>query len=606
LFLFKDKDRIEIPITCKLCLKELNIEISAEEYSKIEKFPFKREIIHGKKSHKLILSINKYLEIDDFEIEDILEKDVSYSKELAMQVLNDIGLTDDEVDVYFQITGRDAIPIGELALLIDKSKEESQKIATKFVQKGLLKEIVGAIPYYSALPPYAAMASQLKNFHTYITAIKENAPAQLTESFSELEATKIGLDKLKEYIEFILDLKKNIQTQIDLHKKKFEGTISDIEQIGEITNVIGVLEANTRESMQSQVSKLTGQFNNINKVIAQIIIKQLEELTEGFDTVKSKISKSLNNLKLGVIQRTVDQVVKSIFDSWMKDLTETLNRQLRIIQKVLKQELSQIIEGFNSQFFNKLEESLKATLKKINTISSSTSKTGENMKLIFEDVSKDFSNAVSMTEVKISEISETIFESIIDLESTLSTKVIDTLDGELTNILKKLEISEITTNEFWEQAKKVSLFTMKDIWFLRSKEGAKSHINDAVPKSKMRVLIVAPEISDIEIQSLKACRKHVNIRIAAKINPNFPEHKAVLKELDSMHNVSYRSRDLANLWGMHRDFEEVILCVLSETVDNGNKLVEIAGIGSIIPEHIKIFVPILEEAWLSSRKIIKK
>ncbi|GAG32858.1 unnamed protein product, partial [marine sediment metagenome] len=36
------------------------------------------------------------------------------------------------------------------------------------------------------------------------------------------------------------------------------------------------------------------------------------------------------------------------------------------------------------------------------------------------------------------------------------------------------------------------------------------------------------------------------------------------------------------------------------------EITEIAGIGSIIEEHIKIFVPVLEDAWVSARKEIMR
>ena len=88
-------------------------------------------------------------------------EDVSYSKELTKQVLSEIDLTDEEIDLYFRTTGREAVSIGEMSILIGKPKEDLKKIAEKFVEKGLFKEIVGATPHYQALPPYAALVAQL-------------------------------------------------------------------------------------------------------------------------------------------------------------------------------------------------------------------------------------------------------------------------------------------------------------------------------------------------------------------------------------------------------------------------------------------------------------
>lgn len=177
-----------------------------------------------------------------------------------------------------------------------------------------------------------------------------------------------------------------------------------------------------------------------------------------------------------------------------------------------------------------------------------------------------------------------------------------TLDDVLDDILKRLEINEKVTAEFWDRAKRVTLFSMRDIWFIRSVEGAKAHINEEISKAKMRILIVAPQITDIDIDAIKALRSHVNIRIAANINPSSSAHMAILQELDQMTNVSYRHRRLQNLWAINRDYEEVVICVISKTEIRGEIKTEIAGIGSIIEEHIKIFVPILEDAWVGAQK----
>ena len=115
---------------------------------KITKFPIKKEDVHGEPPHKLIAFINQYLEVENFEIKDVIEKekDVSYSKELTKQVLSEIDLSDEEIELYFRTTGREAVSIGEMSILIDKPKEKCKEIADKFVEKGLFKEIVGATP----------------------------------------------------------------------------------------------------------------------------------------------------------------------------------------------------------------------------------------------------------------------------------------------------------------------------------------------------------------------------------------------------------------------------------------------------------------------------
>ena len=561
MYLFMDKEKLDISFTCKLCLTEIKFSISAEDYKKIDEFPFKKEFVHGKPTHKLIVSINKNLEVEDFEIQDVLDtKDISYSEELTRQALSDIELTDEEIELYFLTTGRDVVSLGEISLLINKSEEECQNIAEKFVKKGLFKEIIGATPHFTALPPYAALISQLQKFHEYISDIKTNAPIQLNQSFSKLEAKTEGIKDLKDLAVSMSELKDNLLEQMKSYKKDFDITISEILKIKEINKAISNLEDDTKA----------------------IISDQIEELEKEFDIIKVLISKNLQKLQLGIIKRTVDKVIDNVLTTRLREITE----------------------NFNNQFVLKIQNIIEHLINNIEDITTSTVEKSENVKDVFAIISKEFSKTIITSEEQLRNISEIIFKSIGDLRNTLSTKVINTLNEQLANILNRLDVSVITTKEFWDQARKVSLLTMKDIWFIRSIESIKSHIANEISKAKMRLLIVAPQITDINVDLLVKCPRHINIRIATFIDTYSNEHINILQKLDEMQNVSYRHHTLQNLWGINRDFEEVIICVVSKRDIGGNEKTEIGGIGSMVEEDIKIFAPILEEAWVKAQKKI--
>ena len=94
--LFNQRDKIIIPIKCKLCLEEIEFEVSAEEYRDTESFPIIKEKIHGDPRHKLIVSINKKLEIENFEIDSQLKfKSSDIPQEIINTVLSNIGLAEE-------------------------------------------------------------------------------------------------------------------------------------------------------------------------------------------------------------------------------------------------------------------------------------------------------------------------------------------------------------------------------------------------------------------------------------------------------------------------------------------------------------------------------
>jgi len=649
MYLFKDKNEIDITITCKLCLEEIKFTISLEEYEKIEEFPFKRENTHGKQPHKLIVNIDKNLEVENFKIKQ-LEKEVVFSKELSIQVLGEIGLTEDEIDLYFETVGRDILSIGEISVLSNKSKEEAIKVTEKFLEIGLFKEIVGVTPHYKALAPYAALVNQLSNFDKFILDIKETVPPELEASFSEIEKKTEGIKKLKEYNEFMVDLKETTLSQLDYQKAFVENTITEIESIRGISNVLAKLKGETQLLMEEQINEISQQFDFINERLAksmneqiegfknqfgemdQKISQRLQNQVEGLEThvvkMNANMSKSLDGMHLGAVKTTVTQVVSSITKKWVNEITTDLKRLTREIQrisndglekttkrlesqvdfnkKVTDQGLKRTTESISTKVIPKMDNSMRTTIDDIDVIVNSSVSTGEEMKSFFGDITDSFSNAVSMAGEKITEISEEVSSSFSQLKELFTGKVINTLNEVLANILQKLETNLTTTNEFWEQAKQVTLFTMKDIWFINSIEAAKAHIIDQIPKAKMRFLIVAPQITDIDVDSLRDCSQHVNIRIVANIDLSIPEHDTVIKEMDKFENITYRHGKGHNLWAANRDSEEVLVCVVSKSEIKGETMIEIAGIGSTMPEHITIFAPILQDVWMSGKKDIGK
>jgi hypothetical protein len=603
MYLFKDKDVVEVPITCKICLKEIKFPISVEEYREIKKFPIRRENVHGEPPHKLIVFLNQYLEVENFEIKDVIEKaeDVSYSKELTKQVLSEIDLSDEEIDLYFRTTGREAVSIGEMSILIGKPKETCKKIAEKFVEKGLFKEIVGATPHYQALPPYAALIAQLQKFHKYISEIKSQIPKQLDVSFTKLESEAEGMERLKKSGEAMTGLKEKMLSQIQAQKKEFNETISAMDQIRTISEDISQLGDISENLSEDQMDSLSKQFDNLNIRTSQIIKNQVDDLRNQFGDIKETITDNLQKLRLGVIKQAVGDVIDKVIANRLKDITDNLNVQLSVSQTVFADELKKATKGLNTEVISKLKDSLQGAVKSIDSIAT---KSSEDKDKIFADLSENFNKAVQLAEQRIDGLSGGIFESFGNIKDIFGKGIVDTLENTLSDILNRLEVSEITTREFWDQAKSTRGFTMKDIWFIRSPEAAKAHINEEISKAKMRVLIVAPNLSDIDIETIKARPSRINFRIATYIDPTLPEHKAIMREMDNMDNVDYRNRALQNLWGINKDYEEVILCVLSKTEIRGETVTEIAGIGSIIEEHIKIFVPILEDAWVGARKEI--
>ncbi|TFF97302.1 MAG: hypothetical protein EU547_04700 [Promethearchaeota archaeon] len=597
MYLFQEKDKVKIPVKCKLCLKEITFEVDVEEYRQAKNFPIIKESIHGQPKHKLIVEINKNLEVDNFKVVDMYEEEsTQLPEELINDALRNLGLTDEEIELYFLTTGRNAVSLGEMSLLIGKSKDECKEIANKFVDKGLFKEIIGATPHYSPLPPYAALIKQLNNFHNYISEIKQNMPKLVDKSFTEFETSAENKTKLKETGEIIQNLQKEVLGKVDLDGESSKATIKGIPK------EIGDFNEYTSRILEAQINEMKDQFEIINEKSTEIIQAQVDGLRSQLDNMKTIISENMKKLRLGLLEQTIGKSVEKVISSSMQEIQEDLDIQLSVNEMVFTEELNDAITKFNQEFVESLKSTIEETLSELDGMSLDVK---YDQKEVFKDLESKFQEALQGAREKVNEVYKDFFQSFGSIKELFTDSVVSKVETTLNSIMERLNMQEKITEHFWEQAKKKSTFTMQDVWFIHSQEAAKAHINEEISRAKLRVLIVAPEITDIDISAIETCPSHVNIRITALIDKSMPSHKRMIDKLSEFTNVDFRNRKLQNLWGINRDYEEVVLCVLSR-IEIGNKeRTEIAGIGSIIEEHIKIFVPILEDAWMGGTKISK-
>jgi sugar-specific transcriptional regulator TrmB len=598
--LFEKKDRISIPIHCKVCLEEILFNVTKREYEKANHFPIVKESTHGDPKHRLKVFINKKLEIEDFTIDHQLETD---SKEIPQDiidtVLTNIGLKKEEIELYFLTVGRDIISVGEMALILNKPKEKCDEIAQKFVKKGLYKKIIGKTPHYAPLPPYAALSGKLKELQKNISNVKENVilirklSSDLNKTLEELEAKEEMGEKTEDISKIMFNIKNEVLENIQIKN------INPEVQIKEIPEEIGNIDDYTSEIMQSQISVIKDQFKDINAKSIQIIQAQIAELNDKIDEMQEIISDNLKKLRLGVLEQSISNSVEKIVMNTLKEIQDEIDVRLSVNEMVFNDELNDFIEKFDQEFVDKFKMKIAQTIKKIDNIELDVK---YDQQEIIQNITAQFNKSLQTAEGKITEICSNNIKSLAGVKGLLTKNIEHQIEETINEILDQLQIQEKMTNYFWEQAKKQASLSMQNVWFIHSIEAAKAHIIEETSRAKSRILIVAPKITDIDIDSIQSCPSHVNIRIAAFSDEKLPEHTKILTILHGMGNVNYRNRQLQNLWGINKDYEEVILCVLSKELIKEREIVELAGVGSIIEEHIKIFVPILEEAWMGAEK----
>ncbi len=572
------------------------------------------------------------------------------------EVLGGLGLEEKEIELYFNCIGLGPVTPGEMAIMADIPPKMIGEIAKKFIQKGIFREIPGARQFFQALPPYAALLKQITSFEEYINQIKLNIPKEVErikdKVTEQLAAQRGNLDQslgklFQQQNTFNVITTLHTQSsqlldqQISNLDKQFDTNVKNLnQQVGrlgsELTSSMKVLEEQVK-SMDKEVAKSTQLIDDQVQILdihlkssSSLMDNQIDSLANQLKVIQQNIAENLDKLRLGVILETVDDVIEKTIEIEINSIKDTFQQKfaapfkdiLTRLKASFKEQVLVAFDDLNKKFKDVVQNQFQGYLLQMNEKFKDTvenqfgnyvremnanlkeffqKKFGAPFRELLNKLDKTIMSTTHDAAVMGKDIS-TLFNSAINqLRTSFSESLVSKLDETLTNIQEKLKVSGMTIQDFWDQARQEIKVKMEDVWFIRTPEGLKAQINDALARVKMRVLIVAPTLGDIEMKSIVESPISRNIRICCSINPKSESDQKILETLKPHTNVTIRNRDRQNLWGINRENEEIILGVVERV--KGSKIDwEVAGIGSILEEHIKILVPVLEEAWLNAKK----
>jgi len=474
------------------------------------------------------------------------------------QVLELIGLTQDEIEAYFHLTGRGPVMVGEIALLIDVPEERAFQIANSLLEKGLVREIPGANPFFIALPPYSALLNQIQNFKEIVRKIQESTPKTLQLKFKEIEEHSAKLSKFDEYRKYINIMKTNLPNQIKAQFSKVEKELDNVKKFQEIRKYI----------------------LNLREIVPDEIIKEFSVVETRLEKIKSEISIAFEKqFRIGALKSMAEKIVSKIISEQFGDLTDY----------------------FRDKFVKAIRNTLDQVTEQLASISDVAGDMSTDLGSFLSDIVSGLEDTLEDLDGRISTVYEDVDKGIEELKGLFQREIYKTLEEDIMgNILKQLDLSEKTMTEFWERSKKASTLSFKDVWFVRSVEGMKAQINESLTRVKAKFHIIVPRLEEIDLVAFSKVKKHINVRISTNFDWDNPNDQLKLAEIVKYPNINVRLYSRESLYAINRDFEEVVVCAASKS-----KLgdMEIAGMGSILEEHIKLFASVLEDIWIQSRKV---
>ncbi len=224
----------------------------------------------------------------------------------------------------------------------------------------------------------------------------------------------------------------------------------------------------------------------------------------------------------------------------------------------------------------------------------------EEVNNVKSKISKTFEEQLKMKVFKTfieNMVQNIIGKELDNLKNLFQERVVEALKNIIMNVDEHISVSEDTMSALWRRAKSTITFKFTDVWFVTGIEGFKAQISDMLSRAKTRVLIVTPELKDLEVEYFANLKEWVNVRIATSMDYNNSEDKKIYEQLVKNPNISIKIYSRKDLWAMDKDREEILIGAVAE---QGTPV----GIASIVPEHIRMFMPIVEQAWVEARKLV--
>ncbi|MFW9952715.1 MAG: helix-turn-helix domain-containing protein, partial [Candidatus Thorarchaeota archaeon] len=356
------------------------------------------------------------------------------------QVLELIGLTYDEINAFFQLTGRGPVMVGEIALLCDVPDDRASEIAKKLLSKGLVREVPGKTPFYMALPPYTALLNQIKSFKEIVSKIRETTPKTLQLKFKDIEEQSEKLGRLEEYRNYIQMMKTNLPLQIKSQFGKVEKELERVKQFQEIRSFI----------------------INLREIVPEEIVKEFNIVETRLEKIKSEISEAFEKqFRIGALSSLAEKIVSRIISEQFIDLTDY----------------------FKEKFVRTIQDTLDQVTNQLATISDAAGEMSTDLGGTISDIQTGLKDTLEDLDNRISKVYQDVEKGIEELKNLFQKEIYETLEKDIMkNIIDQLELSEETMNEFWERSKKASMLSYKDVWFVRSIEGMRAQVNEALTR----------------------------------------------------------------------------------------------------------------------------
>ncbi len=413
-------------------------------------------------------------------------------------------------------------------------------------------------------------------------------------SLSDMREKAFRLHELETFRETLIELWNITPSIVEEHLTTFEQEMSTLEaSLGDLMETKyrlgafkGVIENFAKEHIMTAVRKLKANFQIS---LTEAIQDHLKQVQERFEEVSRAAYHEFDKLR--------EQLAEWVRNALDLAFSEVIQRNQRAASD-LALRLEELTLVFRDRFASGLYDSVKQVKLQAHELDKHLNRIPEQLSLLREkEIAPQVDFLMKQSEIELGKITHDLPKAFVDWRMNY----LQTVNTQMTSLLEKTEghlnLATQSLNQFWRRSKETEATTFDLYQFVIGETEFQSYVASLIARSRKHLYLILPRSIKVKLKLLNMIPSDVHVRIVAADNPDSKLVKSLEKVAIKNPNFQLRHDPRGDVWGVVRDFEEIIIGNTSKGTTN------IVGIASSHEDHVELLRSIMETRWLHAKSL---
>lgn len=439
---------------------------------------------------------------------------------------------------------------------------------------------------FESIEAFTAVLNKLKNDVFDIVNI----------SLSDMREKSFRLHELDTFRETLAELWSITPSVVESHLAEFEQETSTLEaSLGDLMETKyrlgafkGVIENFTRDHIMTSVKKLKENFQTELTESIQNHLKNAQDRFEEVSVAAHRQFESLREQLADWVRNALDLAFNEVIQRNQKATTDLATR------------LETLTRSIQERFAAGLEVSLDKVKSSAWELDSELTKIPELLEQVRgSEITPKLEKTFTQSEQQLTQLTRGIPTTFNEWR----TNYLDTTEKQVSAMLEEAEghltVATQGIGLFWQRSKESEPTTFDLYQFVIGEKDFQSIEASLIARARSHLYLILPRATRIKAKLLKMIPSEVRVRIVVADSPESKSVKSIQNVAAKNPNIQLRHDSRGDIWGVIRDFEEILLGNSSKGKAN------IVGIASSHEDHVDLLRSIMETRWLQAHSISK-